>query len=286
MVALNPKLHSMRFHILLTFSIIFWSCSGSEDDPASIPFHFQQFTFHQDVNKLYYGVGVDSKYEGQALDSVMIHWYGTNRGNTKDALKLFDDGSHGDIIMNDDLYGRKILNDSTTLVNILGDDSGYVFMDYVAMYGTEIVTVSDSFKIGNIIPRIESIFTPDTIIRPTDATVSLLLIKAEVYDADGLETIKWVGFTSFHVEGDSMMNDGNYIYLHDDGSDVVLYEPNITSGDSIQGDGVYSFRIPVYGTGFTDPDFQTKAGTFNWRFLVQDLSNDYSEAVEHEIIIQ
>ena len=200
--------------------------------------------------------------------------------------RLFDDGSHGDIIMNDDLYSRKIPNDSTTLINILGDDSGYVFMDYVAMYGTEIVTVLDSFKIGNIIPRIESIFAPDTIIRPADATVSLHLIKAEVYDADGLETIKWVGFTSFHVEGDSMMNGGNYIYLHDDGSDVVLYEPNITSGDSIQGDGVYSFRIPVYGTGFTDPDFQTKAGTFNWRFLAQDLSNDYNEAVEHEIIIQ
>ena len=276
----------MRFHILLTFGIVVWSCSGSEDDPASIPILFQQFTFHQDVNKLYYGVGVESKYDGQMLDSVMIHWYGTNRGNTADALTLFDDGSHGDIIMNDDLYGRKIPNDSTTIVNILGDDSGYVFMDYVAMYGTEIVTVSDSFKIGNIIPRIESIFVPDTIIRPDDATVSLHLIKAEVYDADGLETIKWVGFTSFHVEGDSMMNDGNYIYLHDDGSDVVLYEPNITSGDSIQGDGVYSFRIPVYGTGFIDPNFQTKAGTFNWRFLTQDLSNDYSEAVEHEIIIQ
>ena len=286
MIALNSKLHSMRSHILLTFGIVVWSCSGSEDDPASIPILFQQFTFHQDVNKLYYGVGVESKYEGQALDSVMIHWYGTNRGNTADALTLFDDGSHGDIIMNDDLYGRKIPNDSTTIVNILGDDSGYVFMDYVAMYGTEIVTVSDSFKIGNIIPRIESIFAPDTIIRPADATVSLHLIKAEVYDADGLETIKWVGFTSFHVEGDSTMNDGNYIYLHDDGSDVVLYEPNITSGDSIQGDGVYSFRIAVYGAGFTDPDFQTRAGTFNWRFLTQDLSNDYSEAVEHEIIIQ
>ena len=286
MIALNPKLHSMRFHILLTFGIVVWSCSGSEDDPVPIPILFQQFTFHQDMNKLYYGVGVESKYEGQMLDSVMIHWYGTNRGNTADALTLFDDGSHGDIIMNDDLYSRKIPNDSTTLINILGDDSGYVFMDYVAMYGTEIVTVLDSFKIGNIIPRIESIFAPDTIIRPVDATVSLHLIKAEVYDADGLETIKWVGFTSFHVEGDSMMNGGNYIYLHDDGSDVVLYEPNITSGDSIQGDGVYSFRIPVYGTGFTDPDFQTKAGTFNWRFLAQDLSNDYNEAVEHEIIIQ
>ena len=63
-------------------------------------------------------------------------------------------------------------------------------------------------------------------------------------------------------------------------------EPNITSGDSIKGDGLFSFRIPVYGTGFEDPNFQTKAGTFKWRFLAQDKSNDYSNMVEHEIVIQ
>ena len=95
-----------------------------------------------------------------------------------------------------------------------------------------------------------------------------------------------VGFTSYHVDGDSMMNNGNYLYLHDDGSNVVLYEPDFTSGDLVQGDGIYSFRIPVYGTGFSDPDFQTKPGSFLWRFLTQDQSNEYSKVLEHAILIQ
>jgi hypothetical protein len=83
-----------------------------------------------------------------------------------------------------------------------------------------------------------------------------------------------------------MMNSGSPIYLHDDGSEIILYEPNITSGDSAKGDGLYSFRIPVYGTGFEDPNFQTKTGTFKWRFQAKDKANDYSNMVEHEIVIQ
>ncbi|MBT7043479.1 MAG: hypothetical protein HN920_08085, partial [Candidatus Marinimicrobia bacterium] len=124
------------------------------------------------------------------------------------------------------------------------------------------------------------------IVRPSDETVALQLVSAEVFDADGLETIKWVGFTSYYVEGDSMMNKGDYIYLYDDGSDVILYPPNFTSGDDVSGDGIYSFRIPIYGTGFTDPDFQTKAGSFTWRFSTQDASNEYSKTIEYDIIIQ
>ena len=77
------------------------------------------------------------------------------------------------------------------------------------------------------------------------------MISAEVFDADGLQTIKMVGFTSYHVDGDSMMNNGNYLYLHDDGSNVVLYEPDFTSGDLVQGDG-----ITVSGYQFMALDFQ------------------------------
>ena len=83
-----------------------------------------------------------------------------------------------------------------------------------------------------------------------------------------------------------MMNKGNYIYLYDDGSQVILYEPNFTSGDSVKGDGIYTFKIPIYGDGFTDPNQQTKTGNFIWRFLTQDLENEYSKMKEHEILIQ
>jgi len=263
-----------------------FSCDEPQKDDVVSILSDSQFTFHQDQNKIYFAINAAKTMNGIQIDSVTLNWYGSSRSNAKDVLTLNDDGFDGDIIMNDDLYSIKILNDSTVIKNILKDDSGFVFLDFNAIYDSEVLLVRDSMKIGNIIPRITSINAPDTINRPLDATISLETISAEVFDADGLETIKWVGFTSFHIDGDSIMNNGNYIYLHDDGSEIILYEPNITSGDETKDDGVFSFRIPIYGQGFTEPGFQTKTGRFVWRFASQDLLNDYTNIVEHEIIIQ
>jgi len=275
---------SKLFSLVGLFMVL--SCDEPQKDDVVSIFSDSQFTFHQDQNKIYFAINAAKTMNGIQIDSVTLNWYGSSRSNAKDVLTLNDDGFDGDIIMNDDLYSIKILNDSTVIKNILKDDSGFVFLDFNAIYDSEVLLVRDSMKIGNIIPRITSINAPDTINRPLDATISLETISAEVFDADGLETIKWVGFTSFHIDGDSIMNNGNYIYLHDDGSEIILYEPNITSGDETKDDGVFSFRIPIYGQGFTEPGFQTKTGRFVWRFAAQDLLNDYTNIVEHEIIIQ
>ena len=266
--------------------LVYLACSDEKNQNSEDIVLNPSFSFLQDVNKLYFSVTVGSVYQGNALDGVVVLWYGINLDSPADTIRLNDLGTNGDIIMNDDIFSRKISNNSPGLKNDLTDATGRVYMEYVATFGSEFVTLRDSVLIGNIIPRIESVVADTVIQRPSDATVSLHLIKAQVFDADGLDNIKWVGFTSYHVEGDSMMNSGSPIYLHDDGSEIILYEPNITSGDSAKGDGLYSFRIPVYGTGFEDPNFQTKSGTFKWRFQAQDKANDYSNMVEHEIIIQ
>ncbi len=282
----KERLNNTSKKCLMMLAMVYLSCSEPKDQELGEPIINPSFSFLQDVNKLYFSVNVESTFEGEKLDSVLVFWHGISREGSPDKFTLNDGGVQGDIIMNDDVFAIKILNDKDHLNNDLTDVTGLVYMDYSAVFGSEIFTLRDSVLIGNIIPRIESVVADTFIQRSSDATVSLHLIKAEVFDADGLETIKWAGFTSFHVEGDSLMNNGNPIYLHDDGSEVILYEPNITSGDSIRGDGLFSFRIPVYGTGFEDPNFQTKAGTFKWRFLAQDKSNDYSNMVEHEIVIQ
>ena len=283
MILKNTNL-SKLFSLVGLFMV--FSCDEPQKDDVVSILSDSQFTFHQDQNKIYFAINAAKTMNGIQIDSVTLNWYGSSRSNAKDVLTLNDDGFDGDIIMNDDLYSIKILNDSTVIKNILKDDSGFVFLDFNAIYDSEVLLIRDSMKIGNIIPRIISINAPDTINRPSDATISLETISAEVFDADGLETIKWVGFTSFHIDGDSIMNNGNYIYLHDDGSEIILYEPNITSGDETKDDGVFSFRIPIYGQGFTEPGFQTKTGRFVWRFAAQDLLNDYTNIVEHEIIIQ
>ena len=269
-------------------AILFLIGCGVEDtyEDSAIYISDPQFNFHQDVNKLYVSAMVLPELDGKILDNVIVEWFGTNQENVPDSLILKDGGVNGDIIAGDDIYTLKFQNDSTVIKNTLGDDSGSVYINILAMYVGQTEQRSESFKIGNIIPRILSVSSPDTIIRPSGATLSLHLVSATVFDADGLDDIKWVGFTSYHVEGDSMMNKGSYIYLYDDGSENIIYLPDITSGDITSGDGTYSFKIPVFGSGNEDPDYQTKTGTFQWEFVTQDKEDEYSLTATHEVIIQ
>ena len=275
-----------NLNILL--SILFFVGCGVEDknEDSVIYISDPQFNFHQDVNKLYISAMVLPQINGKILDNVIVEWFGTNQENVPDSLILKDGGVNGDIIAGDDIYTLKFQNDSSIISNTLGDDSGSVYINILAVYVGQTEQRSASFKIGNIIPRILSIASPDTIIRPSGATLSLHLVSATVFDADGLDDIKWVGFTSYHVEGDSMMNKGNYIYLYDDGSENIIYLPDITSGDITSGDGTYSFKIPVFGSGNEDPEYQTKAGTFRWEFVTQDKEDEYSLTATHEVIIR
>ena len=275
-----------NLNILL--SILFFVGCGVEDknEDSVIYISDPQFNFHQDVNKLYISAMVLPQINGKILDNVIVEWFGTNQENVPDSLILKDGGVNGDIIAGDDIYTLKFQNDSSIISNTLGDDSGSVYINILAVYVGQTEQRSASFKIGNIIPRILSIASPDTIIRPSGATLSLHLVSATVFDADGLDDIKWVGFTSYHIEGDSMMNKGNYIYLYDDGSENIIYLPDITSGDITSGDGTYSFKIPVFGSGNEDPEYQTKAGTFRWEFVTQDKEDEYSLTATHEVIIQ
>ncbi len=285
---LNIKKHLFIINILL-FCILFWSCSGQIDDDKKSQFTNLEFTYLQDVNKLYFGVAVNSKYDGIPLDSVFIAWYSTNIiANPPFYIDLFDDGTHGDIITNDNLYARKIANTTSAIQHVINDgDTSDIYLEYNAIYGTELVSLLDTVKIGNFIPKILSIYAEDTIVRPSGSDIHLYPVAAKINDANGLETIRWVGFTSYHVEREAMMNNGNYIYLYDDGSDVILYEPNFTSGDTTRDDGVFTFKIPIYGSeSDTSEPYHTKPGTYKWRFSAQDLSNEYSQVVEHEIIIQ
>ena len=247
MTILNPKLQVMRFHILFLFAILFWACPGptGETDPNTIT--NQQFTFHQDFNQLYYGVTVEETYTLENLSKVSINWYGTSRSNSPDTLTLYDDGTNGDILMGDGLHGLKIANDSTNITNILGDDSGHVYMDFVATYKTETVTVSDSFRIGNIIPRFLSISFPDSMPHPTEPNYYAIdSIFVSVFDPYGLKDIRSCYLMLKKPDG-SFANNGQPIYLKDDG---VKSSENISIWDSKANDGIFTRLITI---GYENP---------------------------------
>jgi hypothetical protein len=286
----------MRTCFLIITALIFWGCpdSASTTDTDS-PLGELQFTFLQDDQILYFAIDVASSYRTFSLDitSTKLKWFGTDKTDTLlfDLIELNDEGTSGDILKDDGLYSRKIINDSLALSYPIEYDSsaGKVYLEFQATYGNgSTFMVEDSFSLGNIIPQIVYIAAPDTIVRPSDSGVIFELVKAKVYDANGLEDIRRVGFVSYHVEGDSFLNEGNIINLYDDGGEVIIYEPNFTSGDLAANDSVYSFRVPVFGTGQENEDLGliTKAGTFDWIFEAMDMANTYSDTVIHRIIVQ
>ena len=276
-----------KFISILLLALFIAACGESTSGDESLDYISDtQFNFHQNTNQLYISTKVQPDLNGQTLDKVMVEWYGTSLDSTPDSLTLIDDGTNGDIISFDNIYTLKVNNDTLSIRNTLGEDSGSVYLNVLAMYIGKTEQQASSFRIGNIIPRIMSISADTLIVRPSGATLSLHLVSATVFDADGLDNIKWVGFTSYHIQGDSMMNNGNYIYLYDDGSSNVIYLPDITSGDLVSGDGTFSFKIPVFGSGNTDPSYQTKPGTFRWDFIAQDKNDEYSLSESHEVVIQ
>jgi len=247
----------MRTCFLIITALIFWGCpdSASTTDIDS-PLGELQFTFLQDDQILYFAIDVASSYRTFSLDitSTKLKWFGTDKTDTLlfDLIELNDEGTSGDILKDDGLYSRKIINDSLALSYPIEYDSsaGKVYLEFQATYGNgSTFMVEDSFSLGNIIPQIVYIAAPDTIVRPSDSGVIFELVKAKVYDANGLEDIRRVGFVSYHVEGDSFLNEGNIINLYDDGGEVIIYEPNFTSGDLEQSIVCTVSGFPFLGRG-------------------------------------
>ena len=287
----------MKFHsytrvnsfFLFLCALIFWGCpdSASTTDTDS-PLGELQFTFLQEDQILYFAIDVAPNVKGNSLETAVVYWFGTDTTSTRtaDYLLLNDDGISGDILKNDDLYSLKVINNTLTQ-NPIDNDTGRVYLDFEATYENNAsFMVQDSFYLGNIIPIIVSISASDTIFLPDSGGVTFELVKARVHDANGLDDIRRVGFVSYHVDDSTFLNEGNIINLYDDGSEVIIYEPNFTSGDEAADDWTYSFRIPVFGPGNPDPALQTKTGTFNWIFEAMDMSNTYSDTVIHRIIVQ
>jgi len=272
--------------IFLVF--IFFSCLDPDRTPPDNPISNPEFTFMQDQNTIYFSAKFQEEYQEAILDSSFVRWYGSGLAGGFDAIALNDDGVKGDIIEGDNIFTRKISNE---LLNraITDADTGFLFADFIGVYGgVNYVGLLDSAKVGNLIPKIINVIADTLINRPEGRNINLIKVKAEVLDGDGNESIKWVGFTSFSLRDNEMMNNGNMIYLYDDGGTEILYPPDFTSGDSARDDGIYTFKIPIYGDGFgsEEDDDTTRTGAFRWRFSAQDMANDYSQTVDHVIVIQ
>ena len=270
----------LYFIILILKSMLILSCEEPivESEPKSIA--DINFNYLQSSKKLFVSALISPSYMNTSIDSVEVLWKGTDQQNTSDTLKLFDDGTFGDIISNDNIFSRRIPNSSSAITNVIpASAKDSVFLIIRSTYKNRKVE-SDlySFILGNIHPKIGTVVLPSSVDRPTSNSDPNIVntikftVTASVSDANGLEDIKRVFFRSYHVGLDSMMNGGNPILLLDDG------ESSAGSGDLQKGDGTFSRTISISENALI--------GTYHWIFEAQDLSNAYSDTVKKMILVK
>lgn len=125
-------------------------------------------------------------------------------------------------------------------------------------------------------PVISKLSAPDSVRVPDTAdSVNFIDISLSVSDPQGLSDIGLVILTS--QRPDSSV--AGTFYMSDDGGKTKLPQFQLTSGDSIAGDGVYSIVIPMFNTA-------AKNTYRDFIFTARDQSGAFSNAIVKRIFIQ
>ena len=278
----RPKI--ITFYIMAM--ILFSSCEDTDIPKEPDPLSNFNFAFLQASEKFYFSINASRSFNNSKLDSVAAVWMGTDSSSLPDTIKLFDDGTLGDIIPNDNIFSRRIANSSSVLSNVVINpipSRDNLYASIVAVYGNTLKSIPKrSFTIGNIRPEIVSITVPSTITRPASnpdpnkSNTIKFLLTAKVTDGNGADDVKRVFFKSYDATREVWRTDlkGDQILfnLYDDGTG------DSGSGDLQSGDNTYSLNVFIIDT--------TAAGTYHWYFKAQDFSNAYSEELKKVIEIK
>ncbi len=181
---------------------------------------------------------------------------------------LFNDGSEqysGDKSATDNIYTAKIVLDDNSIPN-----GEYVVEYYVNSSRDDAKKIGvKQFAINKIFPNqapvIEKVMVPDTVI--VQDPKSIIPLRVEVSDINGLSDIKTVYFTMTKPDGTS----NNIPFALFDDGDKTLH------GDEVANDGIYSLVIQITP--------QNDKGKYRFDFQASDRSDSLSKIVSHYIHI-
>jgi hypothetical protein len=263
----------MRYLFILSTVAFFVGCLGPTDKNETITaIAYIQFDFQQGASRIYIAASVEPKYQNTILDSVQALWFGSDTSSIADTLTLYDDGTHGDILRDDDLWATQVANSDSILRHTLSaTDSGLVYVKIKAHYRGSIQSKVDSFSVTNFGPVILSVSMPDTMRLPGPDSLTISPMIVEVTDPNGIEDVQTV-YLMFQ-KPDGTFSSGSPISLYDDGktvSEMYLW-------DEVASDGKFSRLITI--------DHSNPVGTYHAIFYARDYSGIVSDPFTHKLVI-
>ena len=150
------------------FSFLFISCEDPSTKKEPFPIADINFDYLQGSNKLFVSAQVNSAYMNSSLDSVEVLWKGVDQQNKNDTLKLYDDGTMGDILSSDNIFSRRIPNSSLIISNVIPSQAkDSIFLSILSFYKNRSIESDVSpFILGNIHPKIGNFNLRDSVTRP------------------------------------------------------------------------------------------------------------------------
>ncbi|MEA3288199.1 MAG: hypothetical protein U9Q77_12605 [Candidatus Marinimicrobia bacterium] len=240
----------------------------SEADSFSV--EISSFEFDYLSNQFFYSIAVNSPLE---ISQVSIYLDPHGLSQNLQMIVLNDLGVDGDILVNDGRYdGNWTVPDSL---------SGYTDSLWtLQVYADD--SMQSIFKSETLQPEIPappvitSVSHLDTLTLLADALV-LDTLKLTVSHPKGLDEIRDVSMLSLKPDG-NYANNGQPILLYDDGGSVLLYEGyDITSGDQVAGDGIYSLALALSPSSLS--------GTYQWTFNARTWLGMAAEPLEDSLIV-
>lgn len=263
----------MRYFFILSMVIVFVGCPGPADKTEDISaIAYIQFDFQQGNDRIYLAAFVEPKYQNAVLDSVQALWFGSDTSSIADTLNLYDDGTHGDILRDDDLWATHVANSDSILKHTLSaTDSGLVYVKIRAHYRNGVQTKTDSFTVTNFGPTILSVSMPDTMRLPGPDSLTVSPMIVEVTDPNGIEDVQTV-YLMFQ-KPDGTFSSGSPISLYDDGKTVS----ELYLWDETALDGKFSRLITI--------DHNNPVGTYHAIFYARDYSGIVSDPFTRDLEI-
>jgi hypothetical protein len=292
-IAFLMKRYLILLLILGTAALVFLSCEkengGTIDPPLAAPFLTSLGLSHSQLN-------LDLDTTGSVLRDTLRHLYqisltvsgtaltkGTS-GPFRGTLSLTKTGETS-AFLRQEIPLREVGPDtlefsSDITFQIARSDAGVIRFDLAVQSAS--AQLSNSIEQSLLVTRLNSAPEITKIVMPDSVTVgklpapdSTFLVQAVVTDSDGVADIDHVEFLSMKPDS-SFANCGSAIPLFDDGSEVVVFPPNITSGDLVAGDGIYSIRVRLVTWSLNrcpPPDTSyTQRGYYTFTFFATDKS--------------